>query len=125
MMKYLPPLKVQKKICKSNLEFFSETRIPVKDKFTLNNVSLYLQDCIEGMKGGIRDNEIDVIITSPPYNLGINYNHYDDRISRKEYLDWTKVWVKEVARVLSDKGSFFLNIAGKPPDPWGPFEGGE
>ncbi len=121
-MERLSPARVQGKICKPNLELFPEKRTSVRGKFTQNNISLYLQDCVQGMKGRIKDKEIDVVVTSPPYNLGINYSQYDDRISRKEYLDWAKVWVKEVARVLSDDGSFFLNISGKPSDPWGPFE---
>lgn len=65
---------------------------------------------------------IDVVVTSPPYNLGIDYDHYDDRSSREEYLAWTRRWTALVKRALAEKGSFFLNIAGKPKDPWGPFE---
>jgi site-specific DNA-methyltransferase (adenine-specific) len=65
---------------------------------------------------------VDVVVTSPPYNLGIDYAQYDDRQSRDEYLDWTARWMALVKRVLSPRGSFFLNIAGKPKDPWGPFE---
>ena len=93
-----------------------------EDLFNKNGISIFLQDCVEGMRTNLKDSEIDVIVTSPPYNLGIEYSIYNDRISRKEYLAWTKEWVREVRRVLSDEGSFFLNIGGKPSDPWGPFE---
>lgn len=65
---------------------------------------------------------IDVVVTSPPYNLGIDYAQYDDRSSRAEYLEWTARWMQAVKRVLSPRGSFFLNISGKPKDPWGPYE---
>jgi site-specific DNA-methyltransferase (adenine-specific) len=75
-------------------------------------------DCLEGMRSYIEDGEVDVIVTSPPYNLGIAYNIYDDSVSRTEYLDWMEKVAQECKRVLSDCGSFFLNIGYKPKDPW-------
>ncbi len=71
---------------------------------------------------GLAPGSIDVVVTSPPYNLGIEYGHYDDAGSRSEYLAWTRRWIELVRRVLAPRGSFFLNVAGKPKDPWGPFE---
>jgi site-specific DNA-methyltransferase (adenine-specific) len=65
---------------------------------------------------------IDVVVTSPPYNLGINYRSYDDTAPREEYLNWMQEWGESVDRVLSRDGSLFLNIGGKPSEPWGPFE---
>jgi site-specific DNA-methyltransferase (adenine-specific) len=79
---------------------------------------IILIDCLEGMRSFLEDNEVDVIVTSPPYNLGIKYNIYDDSISRSEYLNWMEKVAKECKRVLSDKGSFFLNIGYTPKDPW-------
>lgn len=74
-------------------------------------------DCVEGMRSFLEPEEVDVIVTSPPYNLGIKYNSYDDSISRKQYLEWIDSFAKECKRVLSNKGSFFLNIGSKPKDP--------
>ena len=79
---------------------------------------VYVVDCLEGMKQFLDDGEVDVIVTSPPYNLGINYNSYDDSVSRQEYLDWMETFAKECKRVLNDSGSFFLNIGYKSKDPW-------
>lgn len=75
-------------------------------------------DCVEGMRSFLEPEEVDVIVTSPPYNLGIKYNSYDDSISRKQYLEWIDSFAKECKRVLSKKGSFFLNIGSKPKDPY-------
>ena len=61
---------------------------------------------------------VSVVVTSPPYNLGIQYRSYDDGRPRPEYLRWTSGWVKEVARVLATDGSMFLNVGAKPTDPW-------
>ncbi|WGM88836.1 MAG: site-specific DNA-methyltransferase [Candidatus Bathyarchaeota archaeon] len=79
---------------------------------------VYLLDCLEGMQRFVEDGEVDVIVTSPPYNLGIRYNSYDDSCSREEYLTWMESFAKECKRVLSDSGSFFLNIGYKSKDPW-------
>ncbi|MDG6223503.1 MAG: site-specific DNA-methyltransferase [Candidatus Bathyarchaeota archaeon] len=79
---------------------------------------VYLLDCMEGMQRFVEDGEVDVIVTSPPYNLGIRYNSYDDSCSREEYLTWMVSFAKECKRVLSDSGSFFLNIGYKSKDPW-------
>ena len=83
---------------------------------------LYGEDCVNGMTERLRPGSVDVIVTSPPYNLGIDYGTYDDRPPRADYLAWTLQWTTAARTVLSEKGSLFLNIAGKPTAPWGPFE---
>ncbi len=79
---------------------------------------IIVMDCLEGMKRFLEDGEVDVIVTSPPYNLGIKYSSYDDSVSRVRYLDWMENVAKECRRVLSVAGSFFLNIGYTPKDPW-------
>ncbi len=83
---------------------------------------LYLQDCISGMREHLEDKSVDVVVTSPPYNLGIAYNGYDDTGSREDYLNWMDEWAAGVKRVLSDRGSLFLNVGSKPTDPLVPFQ---
>ena len=61
---------------------------------------------------------VDVIVTSPPYNLGINYSRYQDTLSAPDYLEWTNTWIAAAARVLRPDGSLFLNVGAKPSDPW-------
>ena len=61
---------------------------------------------------------VDVIVTSPPYNLGIAYNRYQDTLSGADYLEWTNTWIAAAARVLRPDGSLFLNVGAKPTDPW-------
>ena len=65
---------------------------------------------------------MQTIVTSPPYNLGIAYSTYDDRLPRADYLEWTSRWVAAAARVLDPAGSLFLNVGGKPSDPWTAFD---
>ena len=53
-------------------------------------------DCIAEM-ASLAPGSVDVIVTSPPYNLGIDYGKFDDRKSKTDYLDWTERWAKEAA----------------------------
>jgi site-specific DNA-methyltransferase (adenine-specific) len=70
---------------------------------------IYNIDCIEGMKQ-IKSNYIDLIITSPPYNLGKEYANYKDDMDWVEYKDWCKKWISECYRILSPDGRFCLNV---------------
>ncbi len=59
----------------------------------------------------IPDNSIHLAITSPPYNVGKDYDNHNDKMDYQEYLNWLNdVW-KETQRVLVDGGRFCLNIA--------------
>ncbi len=53
---------------------------------------------------------VDLIVTSPPYNVGIEYNYHKDSGSYKDYLDFSKNWLTEAYRVLRDDGRLCLNI---------------
>lgn len=83
-----------------------------------SSIKLYLRDCLSGINEIIQDNSVDVIVTSPPYNMGINYNVYRDDLPRKEYLSWVKQIAIELQRILKNDGSFFLNIGNRPKDQW-------
>jgi site-specific DNA-methyltransferase (adenine-specific) len=83
---------------------------------------IYVMDCLRGMNEFLDDKEVDVIVTSPPYNLGVKYNKYDDTVPRSQYLDWLGKVARECKRVLKDEGSFFLNFGQKPTDFWVPWE---
>tara|TARA_B100001564_G_scaffold67464_1_gene53211 strand:+ start:252 stop:668 length:417 start_codon:yes stop_codon:yes gene_type:complete len=73
-------------------------------------------DCLDVMKD-IDNDTFDIVVSSPPYNIGMNYNTYDD--NQVDYVDWqVKVW-NEVCRVLKPTGHLFLNVA---PGKNNPFE---
>jgi site-specific DNA-methyltransferase (adenine-specific) len=65
---------------------------------------------------------VDVIVTSPPYNLGIAYGRYSDTRQEDEYLTWMMEVAAALRRVMRPDASFFLNIAGSSTQPWLPFE---
>jgi len=59
----------------------------------------------------IPDETVHLAVTSPPYNLGIDYDNHDDNLAYDNYLEWMKkVWL-ETKRVLVPGGRFALNIA--------------
>lgn len=56
------------------------------------------------------ENSVDLVVTSPPYNVGIDYNEFVDNISYEEYLAWSKKWLLKVYKILKDDGRICLNI---------------
>jgi len=78
-------------------------------------------DCLIGMDL-FPDKHFDVIVTSPPYNLGVSYDLYNDTVPRESYLEWLENVAIKIKQKMKDNGSFFLNIGSAPRNPWGPFE---
>ena len=74
------------------------------------------------MLPSLAEASVDVVVTSPPYNLGIAYSEYADTRGEADYLDWMVRVAEALRRVLRPEGSFFLNIAGSSTEPWLPFE---
>jgi site-specific DNA-methyltransferase (adenine-specific) len=65
---------------------------------------------------------IDLVVTSPPYNLGTCYGAYDDERKPSEFLEWCLEWGQQVQRLLKPEGSFFLNVGAVPSNPLLPHE---
>ena len=66
-------------------------------------------DCIEVMKT-LPEGCIDLVVTSCPYGVGIDYDVYDDNTNLEEYLEFSKKWLQETYRVLKDDGRICLNL---------------
>lgn len=82
---------------------------------------LHCGDCLEVLPT-LPEATIDVVVTSPPYNLGLSYRGYDDTRAEDEYLDWLAEICSQIRRAMKPDGSFFLNISGSSSAPWLPFE---
>jgi site-specific DNA-methyltransferase (adenine-specific) len=96
--------------------------IPVPRPHTIlrtarGTIRFYLGDCVEVM-ASLPASHISVVVTSPPYNLGVGYRTYRDSLPRADYLKWTSTWIEGVRRQLTADGSLFLNLGAKPTDPW-------
>ena len=88
---------------------------------TQSEIDIRLEECIVGMDK-LASQSVDVVVTSPPYNIGVDYSRYDDTLARNDYLAWLYRWADAVRRILKPKGSLFLNVGSKPSDPWVPFQ---
>ena len=66
-------------------------------------------DCIEVMKT-FPEGSIDLLVTSPPYNVNISYDVHKDDLPMDEYYEWTKDWLREAFRVLKDDGRIAVNV---------------
>ncbi len=71
--------------------------------------SIIQGDCIKKMQS-FSAGCVDLVFADPPFNIGYDYDEYDDKRSCGDYLDWSKRWIGEVKRVLKDDGTFWLAI---------------
>lgn len=75
-------------------------------------------DCLDLMSRRLRNKSVNIVATSPPYNIGVKYDRYGDNRPDEEYLSWLCDVFAEVDRVLTDDGSFFLNVGSTPKRPF-------
>lgn len=81
-----------------------ENKIFFKNK----RVAIIQDDFITTEK--IKESSIDLIITSPPYNLDIHYNSHKDGITYEQYLEFTTKWLKKAFDVSKEDGRLCLNV---------------
>ncbi len=70
---------------------------------------IHNRDCVAGMEA-LDEGSIDLAFADPPFNIGYDYDIYQDRKAADEYLDWSKKWMSAVHRVLKPDGAFWLAI---------------
>jgi len=66
-------------------------------------------NCVEVLKE-INESSVDLVVTSPPYNVGIDYDTHIDDLQMEEYWNFTEEWLRGVYRVLKDDGRVAINI---------------
>ncbi|HCE1391081.1 TPA: site-specific DNA-methyltransferase [Vibrio parahaemolyticus] len=74
--------------------------------FEADGVLIYKMDCVEGMQK-LSDGLVDLTITSPPYNIG---KEYEEISVLDNYLSWCTEWLNEIYRITKCDGSFWLNV---------------
>ena len=80
--------------------------MPTKDY--INKVTC--GDCLELMKN-LDDNSVDLVVTSPPYNIDKPYIEVSDNIPPEEYIEFLRLSCKEMFRLIKPNSSIFINIA--------------
>lgn len=86
-------------------------------KNQLGSVQVLCGDSLRLMTERLAPKSVDVVVTSPPYNAGMNYSKYRDNRPDDEYLGWLYRVFAAIKIVLKDNGSFFLNVGSKPTAP--------
>jgi site-specific DNA-methyltransferase (adenine-specific) len=76
--------------------------------FQAANIAIYNDDILDTKV--VESGSIDLIITSPPYNVDIKYNSHNDRASYEDYLSFAKEWLSKCYDLVKDDGRFCLNI---------------
>jgi len=77
--------------------------------FNQNNISIFHNDFIKLNLGNLKG-KINLLITSPPYNLSIDYGTHQDNASYNEYLLFTQKWLSKAYELLADDGRICVNI---------------
>src|SRR5437762_12398840 len=65
---------------------------------------IYHEDCVRGM-AQLPPESVDVVVTSPPYNLGVKYSSYKDDQQREAHLAWCLQWAEQIKRVQIGRAS--------------------
>ena len=76
---------------------------------TLSLNSIHAGDCLE-LLGQLPPASVHLAFADPPFNIGYDYDQYDDNRQTGDYLDWTRQWMQAVDRVLCPNGTFWLAI---------------
>jgi site-specific DNA-methyltransferase (adenine-specific) len=87
------------------------------NEIRVGNHSIIIEDCLTYLKT-MPARSVDVVCTSPPYNIGVNYHSYHDKKPRDAYIHWMMDIAMEIARVLKADGAYFLNMGSTNVDPW-------
>ena len=77
-----------------------------KPYFQSSNCLIYNLDCLEAMTI-LPDESINLTVTSPPYNIG---KEYENLLPLDDYINWCKKWITEVYRLTLCDGAFWLNL---------------
>src|SRR5258708_27603127 len=75
--------------------------------FRINDIIFYNSDFL---KLDLQEQKVDLIITSPPYNIGIEYEEYKDNKTYKDYLEFSKAWLTKCYELLKSGGKICINI---------------
>ena len=78
-----------------------------KNSFFTDDIVIHNADFL---KLDFKKDSVDLIITSPPYNIGIDYGEYDDNKTYKDYLEFSKSWLIKCFGVLKDNGRICINV---------------
>lgn len=66
-------------------------------------------DCVE-LLDAVPQESVDLVFADPPFNIGYEYDVYDDQKQEEDYIEWCRKWISGVYRSLKPNGTFWLAI---------------
>lgn len=76
---------------------------------TLKPNRIHQGSCVEKLRE-LKEGSVDLVFADPPFNIGYEYDVYDDQRSTTEYLNFCEKWIQGVHRALKPDGTFWLAI---------------
>jgi len=76
--------------------------------FSHSDIKLFQGNCLN--KDFFDKEFIDLTVTSPPYNVGIDYNSNDDTLNYEHYLDFSEKWLSNCFAWTKPQGRLLMNI---------------
>ena len=104
MQNIIPTIHLEESNKKISVKPISDDNIYFKNK----DIVIYQDDILK--IDSIQSSSIDLIVTSPPYNVDIHYNSHEDNLSYEKYLEFTNQWIRRCYLLAKDDGRFCLNV---------------
>jgi site-specific DNA-methyltransferase (adenine-specific) len=76
---------------------------------TLAKNNIHQGDCVKLLQE-VDEGTVDLVFADPPFNIGYEYDVYDDTKQADDYLNWCRQWIKGVHQALKPNGTFWLAI---------------
>ena len=71
-------------------------------------------DCVSSLRQQLEAHNgepfADLVFADPPFNIGFEYDKYQDKLSCEHYLDWSREWMAVCRDILTEQGSFWIAI---------------
>lgn len=97
----------EKVICKNKSVMEMVKKTKSKPFFEHGSISIYNDNIL---KVDLDKNSVDLMVTSPPYGVDVDYKGYDDSIPYGKYLEFTENWLVKCLDLAKPDGRFCLNI---------------
>lgn len=76
---------------------------------TVTRNTIHNGDCVAGLNS-LEPGSVDLVFADPPFNIGYEYDVYDDAREAADYLQWSREWIRGVHKALKPDGTFWLAI---------------
>lgn len=79
------------------LNYFKILQIEMETGVGLGLNQLHQGDCVSLLEH-VEEGSVDLVFADPPFNIGYEYDVYEDRRDEDEYVGWCRRWIDEIGR---------------------------